>query len=63
MGFLWDLIQQSQISDRETHAQALEERVERLETELGETRFLLHEALKCLEARLGEDLDGDSQIG
>jgi len=43
--------------------ETLEARVERLENELRETQLLLCEALKRLEARLGEDFDGNSQSG
>ena len=66
MGFLWDLIQQSQLSERRSHAESLEMRIQSLEDELRETQRLLHEALKRVEARearLDEDLNRDGRIG
>jgi uncharacterized protein involved in exopolysaccharide biosynthesis len=63
MGFLWDLVQHSQIEEQGQRTGSLESRVERLESELGETRKLLAEALKRLEAKLGEDLDRDGKVG
>ena len=63
MGFLWDLIQHSQIHEQGERTGSLESRVEILEGELNETRQLLAEALKRLEARLGEDLDRDGRVG
>jgi hypothetical protein len=63
MGFLWDLIQHSQIQEQGDRTGSLESRVARLEGELSHTRQLLAEALKRLEARLGDDLDGDGEVG
>ena len=63
MGFLWDLVQHSQIRDQGQRTGSLEARVEALEGELRETRQLLAEALKRLEARFGDDLDGDGTVG
>ncbi|HNY26831.1 MAG TPA: hypothetical protein PKH31_05570 [Candidatus Sumerlaeota bacterium] len=63
MGFIWDLIQQSQISDQRAQADSLEERVRRLEQELDATRQLVHQLLVRLEERFGEDLNGDGRIG
>jgi uncharacterized coiled-coil protein SlyX len=63
MGFLWDLIQQSQIHEHRKAADTLEQRVAALERELDETRALLRMLLERLETRLGEDLDDDGQIG
>jgi hypothetical protein len=63
MGFLWDLIQQSQIHEHRKTAESLEQRVAALERELDETRSLLRTLLERLESRLGEDLDEDGQIG
>ena len=42
---------------------SLEQRVAQLETELQQTRQTLHEALRRLEARFGEDLNGDNRVG
>lgn len=63
MGFLWDLIQHSQIQEQGQRTGTLESRVARLEAELSQTRLLLSEALKRLESRLGGDLDGDGKVG
>ena len=45
MGFLWDLIQHSQIREQGERTGTLESRVEALEGELRQTRQLLAEAL------------------
>ena len=63
MGFIWDLIQHSQISDQKRHAESLEERVEWLESELAATQKLLVEMARRLETRFGEDFDGDGRVG
>lgn len=63
MGFLWDMIQHSQIQEQGNRTGSLEARVERLEGELSQTRQLLAEMLKRLEARLGEDFDRDGKVG
>jgi hypothetical protein len=63
MGFLWDLVQHSQIQEQGERTGSLESRVARLEDELSQTRKLLAEALKRLEAKLGEDLDRDGKVG
>lgn len=63
MGFFWDLIQQSQISEQKQRASTLEGRVMQLERELEETRRLLRLLLERLEKSLGEDLDNDGRIG
>jgi hypothetical protein len=63
MGFFWDLIQQSQISDQHDRSQNLENRVYSLENELYHTRVLLHNLIVKLEEKFGEDIDGDGKIG
>lgn len=63
MGFLWDLIQHSQIEEQSKRAGTLEARVAQLESELSQVRQTLHEALRRLETRFGDDLDGDERIG
>ena len=63
MGLFWDLIQQSQISDAKRHVSSVDDRLSRLELELRETQLLLHEALKRLEATIGEDLNRDGRVG
>jgi hypothetical protein len=63
MGFLWDLIQHSQIQEQSHRTGSIESRVQRLEGELADTRKLLAEALRRLEARFGEDLDRDGKVG
>jgi len=63
MSFLWDLIQQSQLSQGAKRTGGLEERVIILEAQLAHTQRLLHETLMRLEQRLGDDLNGDGRIG
>jgi hypothetical protein len=63
MGFLWDLVQQSQISTQQQHSATLEQRVVALETELRRTQELVHTLIERLEARLGADLNADGRIG
>ena len=63
MGFLWDLIQHSQIEEQSKRAGTLEARVAQLESELSQVRQTLQEALRRLETRFGDDLDGDERIG
>ena len=63
MGFLWDLMQHSQIEQQGQRATTLEARVAQLEQELAQTRQTLHEALRRLEERFGEDLNRDGRIG
>ncbi len=62
MGFFWDLIQQSQISEQKQRATSIESRVAHLEVELRQTRELLH-LLQRLEKAIGEDIDRDGRIG
>lgn len=63
MGFLWDLVQHSQIQQQGERTGTLESRVARLENELSQTREMLAEALRRIEARLGDDVDGDGKVG
>jgi chaperonin cofactor prefoldin len=63
MGFFWDLMQQSQISDQQELASSLEGRVERLEENLRRTNHLLQRLLERLEKQLGEDINRDGRIG
>jgi len=63
MGFFWDLVQQSQISEQKERAVSLEERVKILEHELRETQELLHALVQRLEKAIGEDIDRDGKIG
>ena len=63
MGFLWDLVQQSQISSQQQRAATLEQRVAALDTELRRTQELLHALVIRLEAQLGSDLNRDGKIG
>jgi hypothetical protein len=63
MGFLWDLIQHSQIEEQGERTGSLESRVKKLEGELNQTRQTLAEALRRLEAKLGDDLDRDGKVG
>jgi hypothetical protein len=70
MGFLWDVLQQSQISNTDSkvagqqHQLAhLGERVQRLEHELYRTQQVLGQLLRWLEKQHGVDIDGDGRIG
>ena len=63
MGLFWDLVQQSQISDQQSRADSLEERVAYLEDELHKTKLLLIKTLKALEEHTGKDIDGDGKTG
>jgi uncharacterized protein involved in exopolysaccharide biosynthesis len=63
VGFLWDLIQHSQIREQSDRTGTLESRVRALEEELAETRRVLSQALTRIEQRLGEDLDRDGKVG
>lgn len=63
MGFLWDLIQHNQIEDQRRASRTLEERVVRLEDELGQTREVLQTLIRRLETRYGEDIDKDGRVG
>ena len=60
---LWDLIQQTQISDQEEKTQSLEQKVKRLERELKKTQKNLHELVCILEKHLGKDINKDGKIG
>lgn len=63
MGLIWDLIQHGQISQAQGKADSLERRVELLESQLQRTNETLVQLLKALEARFGDDLDGDGRVG
>ncbi|MEM6993624.1 MAG: hypothetical protein AAF721_24130 [Myxococcota bacterium] len=70
MGFLWDVLQQSQISStdakvagHEQHIAAVAQRVAGLEAELHRTQQVLGQLLKWLEKKHGVDIDGDGRIG
>jgi CII-binding regulator of phage lambda lysogenization HflD len=63
MGLLWDLMQESRISDSQQQAKNLEERVGALEEQLRKTNDVMANLLRALEHRFGEDLDGDKRIG
>ncbi len=63
MGLLWDLMQESQISEQKERSDSLEGRVSQLENELHETRLLLHKLVSILEKEQNKDIDGDGQIG
>jgi len=63
MGFLWDIIQQGQISNVSRDQGDLMARVARLEDELVRTNRALMQLVEGLEKRFGEDLDGDGRVG
>lgn len=63
MGFLWDLIQHNQLSTQAERTGSVEQRVDRLERELADTRRLVHELMMRLERALGEDINRDGRVG
>lgn len=63
MGFIWDVIQQSQIGEAADRTQSLERRVELLEEQLRATNRALATVVRALEARFGEDLNDDGRVG
>lgn len=63
MGLFWDLIQQNQISEQQSRATNLEDRVADIERDLNQTKQSLRELLKILETHFGEDIDKDGKIG
>ena len=63
MGFFWDMIQHMDIEEQKERATSLEDRVSELEVELRKTQELLVGVVTRLEARFGEDFDGDGQAG
>jgi uncharacterized protein YlxW (UPF0749 family) len=63
MGLFWDLVQQSQISDQQTKAESLEDRISQLEIDLASTKALLNKTLRILEEVVGKDIDGDGITG
>jgi DNA-binding protein H-NS len=63
MGIFWDLMQQDEIQKQEEKANSLEERVEQIEKELGNTKELLRKTLIALETHLSKDIDGDGKMG
>lgn len=63
MGFIWDVIQQSQIGEAADRTQSLERRVELLEEQLRTTNRALATVVRALEARFGEDLNDDGRVG
>jgi len=56
-------MQQSQLSNQDQRTQTVENRVQRLEREVRETRELLHKLISVLEREYGKDLDGDGRVG
>lgn len=63
MGFFWDMIQHMDIEKQKERATSLEDRVSELEVELRKTQELLVGMVTRLEARFGEDFDGDGEAG
>jgi uncharacterized coiled-coil protein SlyX len=63
MGLFWDLYQQSQISTQTDKTATLEQRVDRLESELRRTQELLRLVIDRLERQDGVDIDGDGRVG
>jgi hypothetical protein len=63
VGFLWDLIQQSELNRQGERAATLEGRVTVLEQSLEQTNELVRVLLHRLEHQVGRDLDGDGTVG
>ena len=63
MGFLWDLVQQSQISQQRDQTASLDQRMANLERELDQMRGLVQTLIRRLETSLGEDIDRDGRVG
>lgn len=63
MGLFWDLLQQQQIGKQQDKATSLEQRIDRLERDLDQTRQLLHVVLQRLESHFGEDINSDGKAG
>jgi chaperonin cofactor prefoldin len=63
MGLFWDLVQHGQISRQQQRSESLELKVQRLESELQDTRALLQTLLERLEKHFGEDLNRDGRVG
>lgn len=63
MGFFWDLIQQSQISDQSRRSDSIEERIAWLEKEVDRLHGIQVRLLQILERQYGQDIDGDGKVG
>ncbi len=63
MGFLWDLLQHSQISEQRARSDTMEERVADLEQDVREIQRVLRLLLEHLETQSGTDVDRDGRIG
>ena len=63
MGIFWDLLQEDELKKQQKQADGLEDRVERLETELSKTQDLLRKTLEALEKYVQIDIDGDGKMG
>lgn len=63
MGLIWDLIQHSQISQAQGKADSLEQRMAVLEEQVRRQHETMVQLMRALEARFGDDLDGDGRVG
>ena len=63
MGIFWDLLQQDELEKQKSKSDTLEDRVDKLEKELDNTRVLLKKTLVALETHLSKDIDGDGKMG
>lgn len=63
MGFLWDLIQESQIRDQKSTTQNLSARVEELEAAVRRMQGIQRQLIERLEEHFGDDIDGDGKVG
>lgn len=63
MSFLWDLVQQSQLSEQKNSTRDLSTRVEQLESEVRRMQILQNRLIERLEEHFQEDIDGDGKVG
>lgn len=63
MGFIWDSLQQSQISDNYKDLKTTQAKVKRLEKEVKYLRQDFFTLVSYLEEKLNVDIDGDGKIG
>lgn len=63
MGFLWDVIQQSQIHNMSRDRDDLYARVSDLEGEVQRLQGMVEALVRALEKKFGEDIDGDGRVG
>ena len=63
MGLVWDMYQQSKISENAERTDSIDDRVRELELRVGMQERLIRTLIDHLERKFGEDISGDGQIG